>query len=286
MTSQLTLQPQKGLSGFALKSIALCVMVLDHIHYFFSFTGKIPEWFSMAGRLSAPLFLFCLVEGFVHTHDRRRYFLRIYAIAIGMGLTQFCFYLFPSLQRPDGFFPQNAIFQSFSLLLVVLQGFAWCKERHWGKGLAAILLPLVWPYAVMCLYVCFPEQSSVYGFWVNLLHFTLLPIHTWISDGGTFFLLEGIALYLLRHHRRAQAAVFFCLDILFYGVRVYLLVPGLTLAQMFTEAYEWYGAFAAILMLLYNGQRGKGPKRFFYWFYPAHVYILFALSWGVFLLLR
>ena len=51
----------RGLSGTALKAIALALMVLDHIHYFFAYTGLIPEWFSMLGRLAAPLFLFCAV---------------------------------------------------------------------------------------------------------------------------------------------------------------------------------------------------------------------------------
>ena len=36
-----------GLSGTALKTIALVLMVLDHIHYFFEFTGLVPTWFSM-----------------------------------------------------------------------------------------------------------------------------------------------------------------------------------------------------------------------------------------------
>ena len=67
-----------GLTDTALKTIALVLMVMDHIHYFFEFTGVVPEWFSMLARLSAPLFLFCTVEGFAHTHDRRRYFLRIW----------------------------------------------------------------------------------------------------------------------------------------------------------------------------------------------------------------
>ena len=58
---------QAGLSDTTLKVLALVLMVMDHIHYFFGFTGLIPEWFSMLGRLSAPLFLFCTVEGFAHT---------------------------------------------------------------------------------------------------------------------------------------------------------------------------------------------------------------------------
>ena len=39
--------------------------------------------------------------------------------------------------------------------------------------------------------------------------------------------------------------------------------------------------FAAPLMLLYNGQRGAGHKKLFYWFYPAHVYVLYAASCAV-----
>lgn len=61
----------RGLTSSGLKWAALILMVLDHVHYFFGFTGWIPEWCSMLGRLSAPLFLFCAVEGFTHTRSRK-----------------------------------------------------------------------------------------------------------------------------------------------------------------------------------------------------------------------
>ena len=61
-----------SLSGFQLKYIALITMVFDHIQYFFEYTGKIPIWFTMIGRLAAPLFLFAVIEGFVHTHNRKK----------------------------------------------------------------------------------------------------------------------------------------------------------------------------------------------------------------------
>jgi len=94
--------PARGLSETGLKWIALVTMVLDHIHYFFSFTGCVPEWFSMVGRLGAPLFLFCLVEGFTHTHTRKRYFARVYVLSTAMSLLFFFMAFAHVLVRPDG----------------------------------------------------------------------------------------------------------------------------------------------------------------------------------------
>ncbi len=280
---------RRGLSGFALKYVALALMTLDHIHYFFEFTGWIPQWFSMLGRLSMPLFLFSVVEGFVHTHDRRKYFLRIYGIAIAMGLMQFAFYRVPALVRPDGFFPMNAAFQNFAILIVILQGLEWCGQKRWGRGLAAVLLPLAWPYlaamAVMALTGAAPQTATVVGFTANLLHFSILPMHMSIVDGGTYYILIGVLLYLTRKHRVAQAIGLFLSMLLIFGVRLYLLIPEATIGQMFTQYYEWFGGFAAVFILLYNEKRGHGSKGLFYWYYPAHVYVLYALSCGVYALL-
>ena len=95
---------KNGLDGTQLKTIALALMVLDHIHYFFEFTGCIPTVFSMLGRLSAPLFLFCTVEGFAHTHDRRRYFIRIWAIGTAMAALEFFMIFAKAFRRGDGFY--------------------------------------------------------------------------------------------------------------------------------------------------------------------------------------
>ena len=54
--------------------------------------------------------------------------------------------------------------------------------------------------------------------------------------------------------------------------------PGFVWTQMFTDYYEWFGVGAVVLMLLYNGRRGSGHKQLFYWFYPAHIYLLYGAS--------
>ena len=120
-----------SLSGFQLKYIALITMVFDHIHYFFDYTGKIPIWFAMIGRLAAPLFLFCVIEGFIHTHNRKKYFLKIYSLAIVMGLIQFGFYNFlHPLVRPDGFFPQNMMLSSFASMVNDAFLYAKCEQTY------------------------------------------------------------------------------------------------------------------------------------------------------------
>ena len=100
-----TLKPSAGLTETGLKWIALVTMVLDHIHYFFGFTGAVPEWFSMAGRVSAPLFLFCLVEGFTHTRSRKKYFAKVYVLSAAMSALLFLMAFGGILVRPDGFYP-------------------------------------------------------------------------------------------------------------------------------------------------------------------------------------
>ena len=133
---------REGLSETALKAIALGLMVLDHIHYFFLFTGAVPDWFSMLGRLSAPLFLFCAAEGFAHTHDRRAYLGRLWAMGAGMGLVQFLLALFG--RRADGFYPMNAILRDLTVSCLLWQGMDWLRRRRWARGLAC------WPEWVCC----------------------------------------------------------------------------------------------------------------------------------------
>ena len=105
-----TLSPagaRQGITQNGLKLLALSLMLLDHIHYFFGVTGAIPLLFTWLGRLSAPLFLFCLVEGWAHTHSKKRYFLRIWLLGAAMGAVQYACILLPGLQRADGFSPRT-----------------------------------------------------------------------------------------------------------------------------------------------------------------------------------
>ena len=265
-----------SLSGFQLKYIALITMVFDHIHYFFDYTGKIPIWFTMIGRLAAPLFLFTVIEGFIHTRNRKKYFLKIYVLAILMGLIQFGFYNFlHPLVRPDGFFPKNMMLSSFAILLVALQGIAWIQEKKYLKGIPTLLFPLMLPWLMLLLYLS-GQDKPIFTLFINLLNYTVLPTHTSISDGGTWLLLTGIAMYLCHKNLKKEVLAFVSVSLVWVLMAIVLSRPSFH--DLMFKYVEWMEIFAAPLMLCYNGQRGKGSKYLFYVFYPTHIYLLYALS--------
>ena len=268
----------KGLSDTSLKEIALALMVLDHIHYFFSFTGAVPEWFSMLGRVSAPLFLFCTAEGFAHTHDRRTYLLRLWGMGAGMGLVQFVIGVGLG-RRADGFYPMNGILRDLTVACLLWQGIDWLRQRRLGRALALVGgVGVLWPAVSLALVAALPPAGQLP---LYFLSWTVLPNWAFSTDGGVWFILGGVLLYALRGRRKIQvlawAAWAFWIDM---GSVSYLLRMGggISLGQAMLLSYQWMEVFAAPLMLLYNGQRGAGHKQLFYWFYPAHVYGLYAVS--------
>lgn len=268
----------RGLSDTSLKEIALALMVLDHIHYFFSFTGAVPEWFSMLGRVSAPLFLFCTAEGFAHTHDRRTYLLRLWGMGAGMGLVQFVIGVGLG-RRADGFYPMNGILRDLTVACLLWQGIDWLRQRRLGRALALVGgVGVLWPAVSLALVAALPPAGQLP---LYFLSWTVLPNWAFSTDGGVWFILGGVLLYALRGRRKIQvlawAAWVFWIDM---GSVSYLLRMGggISLGQAMLLSYQWMEVFAAPLMLLYNGQRGAGHKQLFYWFYPAHVYGLYLLS--------
>ena len=242
-----------------------------------------PIWFSWAGRLAAPLFLFCFIEGFFHTHDRKKYFLKIYVIAVIMGLIQFGLYNVLSFaKRGDGFIPENAMLSSFAILFVVLQGIEWIKTKKYFIGITAVVFPILLPYILELAFYqpAVSAGKSTTLFFANMINFSVLPLHTRINDGGILTLLEGLVIYALSHFKNKRIRVYgYGAFVLLwnFGLMMLFNVP-ITFDNLFFYAYEWMSVFSIVFMLLYNGKRGHGNGKFFYNFYPLHVYVLYGLS--------
>jgi len=81
--SRLGKPSQFGLSGSALKVIAVLSMAADHCAFFFlPHDTQAYEVMRCFGRIAFPVFAFLVAEGFYHTHSRKKYFLTLLAFAI------------------------------------------------------------------------------------------------------------------------------------------------------------------------------------------------------------
>lgn len=272
-----------GLDGTQLKLIALVLMLLDHIHYMFVDFVPIPHWFTMLGRLVAPIFLFLLAEGFAHTRSRPRFFLRVWLMSFGMESVLFCMRVLGLWVRGDGFIPLNGIFMNFPILFCLWQGIDWIRTRRpalVAAGLAALVLPWLVPDLLQAIVNWFPGSALP----VTYVGYAILPSWRFITDGGQVYLIEGLVWYWFRQDRKVQllagAVTMLGLEFFCYGFLFSQRYFDFTWAQMFTNVdyCQWMSVFSLALLALYNGQRGKGHGRLFYVFYPTHIYALYALS--------
>ena len=97
------------------------------------------------------------------------------------------------------------------------------------------------------------------GFLLNLLNFTVLPVHTFISDGGTW-LLTGIAMYLCHKNLKKEVLAFVSVSLVW--VLMTIVLGKLSIHDLMFKYIEWMEIFAATLMLCYNGERGERVKIF------------------------
>lgn len=266
---------EKELNGFQLKLIALIFMLLDHIYYIFEFTGGIPVWFSWLGRISGGLFLFTMVEGYKHTSNKKKYAMRIYSMGIFMGFIRYLFTFIPALQRGDGFYPINGIFQTFTLLIIIFKGMDTFKENK-IQGLGIITLPFVLSYLYAVIIQVLPTSMQIKN--IIYIVFSLILPSPFMSEGGIFLIISGIILYAFKDNRIKQAIFFFLFHFSWMTILPLIYLKPTSLGLMFTDYYEWIGAFASLFMIFYNGKKGPGMKKLFYIFYPAHIYILYLLS--------
>jgi uncharacterized membrane protein len=84
MLQKLTAQ---GLNGNALKVIAIIAMTVDHLAWVGIETYEQAEtpiqiFLHIIGRLTAPMMIFFVTEGYYHTHNYRRYLQRLLILAI------------------------------------------------------------------------------------------------------------------------------------------------------------------------------------------------------------
>ena len=201
---------KSGLTGTALKTIALVLMVMDHIHYFLNlralcrngsacWRGCPHHCFCSALWRASPTPMtagatFCASGPSLLRWARWNFFM-IYAGAF---------------RRGDGFYPLNAIFQDLMLLCIIWQGIDWLRQRRFVAGRTGCCHAD--PLAVLhhSIADAFPKNSGR----ADLLLRVGVAYHGAVShvDGHHRWRLvfsgRGIVLYALYNHKRLRLVFF------------------------------------------------------------------------------
>ena len=253
------------MTGTTLKIIALVLMLLDHVA---EFIPGIPIWFHWLGRISAPLFMYCMAWGFYYTRNRKKYLLRMYGSGVGMGIIDIiCNNIYPDPVS----YVNNNIFVTLFLAGVIV----WLMEvvkTDKKKGTLLIILFAVYQLITTVVCTITSQLSSLYGMgmFVGAISANLI-----FNEGSFIFVFLGVLLYFNKEDKKRLIIAYgsFCLV---YFALEWTSTPGIT--AMFYQNFQWMMIAALPLMLLYNGEKGIGLKYLFYIFYPLHIVLLFFIG--------
>lgn len=272
----------KVLSSYQIKLIALIAMTIDHLG---AYGFEIPVFAScftllrIIGRIAAPLFLFALTESIRHTRNRRNFLLRLYLGAVGTGL----FVAFTNLLFDDsiGRFSSSNIFFDFLYLAIYIilieQIIQSVKNRNWKRGLLVLtgIAGTCIPHFLLALLeqiIYSPSELKRETVWFLsdfAQSFLRSPLHL---EYSLLFVLMGILMYFVKYNW-GKALIL----VLFSGISYFGMNFGNTFSQLFMPMLghpQYYMFLAAPFILLYNGEKGRNQKYFFYLYYPLHRYAI------------
>lgn len=254
-----TLRLQNSLSAAGLKKIALISMFLDHFAkipyvYYLQQNGvanyTADPWYILMtsiGRLAFTLFAFLLAEGISHTHDLRQYLSLLLLTAI---ISQVPYSI--AFSGRVWSFRQLNVFFTFAAAIAAVQllshSYRLLQNRSGFIRNAAV--------CAETLAVCILSE---------LLHL----------EYGIFGIGLVILFCDLRHNRKKMLTIF-CIAFAPLYLLHCLTTRSLQQASMLCIR-ELPGLLSAPLIWIYNGERGKQSKYFYYAFYPLHLLFLLNL---------
>lgn len=240
------------MTTFGIKLLALVLMVLDHIGYYFPGT---PIWLRWLGRASFPLFLFCMVWGYHYTRNRKAHLLRLYLMSVFMTVFG---YAADTLFPTESGYGNHNIFVPMLLTCVLISAVEWFQKDRKKGGL---LLGGI--FAVQILYSALPFARNLSGDVMT----GIIP-NLYLNEYGFEFVALGVLMYFLRDKKEYFIAMYVIFCINQFSMQM---IEG-------DMGFQWLMILALPVMLRYNRRKGPGMKYFFYVFYPAHTFLLFYLA--------
>lgn len=224
----------------AIKYLAIVAMTLDHIAYIFlEPQSLLYRLFLCIGTFTGPVMIYFLIEGYFYTHDVRGYAKRLLLFAL---LSQLPFSL-----AMGGFFG-NMLFT-----LLICLGVLYVHDHVVDGGLRKLLYVLLF-------------FASLFTDW----NFLSVPLVLFLRSA-----FHPVAPRFYVDPAEQRLGMLKC-------VAYFLLVSCLTkgMVEGLTEVLGMVLGFVCIAYF-YNGQQAathrKFHKYFFYFYYPAHLLVLWAL---------
>lgn len=159
------------MNSFILKILGIVLMVLDHVY---TYLPDITIWFGYLGKLSAPIFFFLIVEGFIHTRSRNKYMLRLLAFGVFMLGIDYILGI------------NNNIFLSLGVSVALLNSIDYGKRTK--NYIGSIALSLILSFLMVF------TEASIYGLGMVLIFYFLREKRIWMYIA---YILLGLAQILL-----------------------------------------------------------------------------------------
>ena len=234
------------MTSFTLKCIAIIAMIIDHTSVAFF---KQTTLFNVIGRIAFPIFAFQISEGYIHTKNLKRYFLRLFCFAI---ISQVPFMLF------DSMFTSNFTFNIFGTLFI---------------GLLVILL---YDKISNCSFKLTNNKkfnltiNKIFGFITAILLGVVSQICHF--DYGFWGVAIIFLFYIFKNDKIGMLIFYITACIIKYGVNI--IIYG----YHYIYILLCLGTIIPIIFIyLYNGKQGKKIKYLLYAFYPVHLLILYFI---------
>lgn len=238
-----------GLTGNALKLIAIITMTIDHLAWaiFPAFsTSAIAIVMHIIGRIACPVFCFFMVQGYIHTRNFKKYFFRILIFALISHVP----YVLTSFNYVDGLslipcyygiFNQTSVLWGFACGLLLIK----VNDNNLKPYLKVLLSILI------CI-AAFPADWSCVA--------PLIIFFMWAYKDNFNKQMLSLFLMVITYF----IVYFFAID------KVYAII-------------QFSVVLSIPLLYFYNGERGKSIKLnkfmkwFFYIYYPLHLLLIYLI---------
>lgn len=234
----------RGFTGNGLKLFAMGIMLIDHIAYSWHVdlvSFDVYYLMRVVGRLAFPIFAYMIAVGARHTHDIKKYLLRLLAFAFLSEVPFDKAFRFAGTGQIVELEHQNVFFTLLLglLTLAFLQFFQKRLGRFYMVPTVAVLLLL------------------------------MLAANFLDTDYADMGVLSIFLFYVAADKKPSVRVPLFALAIVVLAFDW----------QVIVNTIELFALVSLIPILLHNGQRGaKMNKWVFYAFYPGHLLLLWLIG--------